>query len=129
MNKTQQALDNYDLFKKHEEEVSFFNEYNLLMASNGVLTEWKEKANRLDLSVSKNVKLKNDVDILINLFKAYKLLKMDFDNIQARSVYYKMKYEGVKQEEEMQEFLKNQLQKLLDENEELKKNKKKYTTN
>ena len=117
--KIDKALEDFQFLEEQDRENVMVNEQVLLRTAYKALDFQQGLAEKGNESNPNASKFKSSVNILIQFYKMSKECLNQSSNFEKKAFYWKMKYDSVVQEEEMQEILKENLQRLLDENERL----------
>lgn len=117
--KIDQALEDFQFLEEQDKENVMIEEYLLYKAATNALKFQVDLLTKASRNDSNALKFKSSTNVLIQLLKAYKKGLDKAQNYERQAFYWKMKYEGVMEEEKMQEILKENLKRLLNENERL----------
>jgi len=124
--KIDKSLNDFQLLENERKQNSLVNEYFLQRAGYSALKFQIDLVNSSNRNDSNAVKFKSSVNVLQQLFKAFKTLLNESSNYERRAFYYQMKYEGVKDQEAVNENILENVNRLLNENEQLKQKLKQY---
>lgn len=113
------ALEDFQFLENQDKENVMVGEYFLYRASMNALKFQLDLIANTSRNDSNAVKFKSSTNVLMQLLKAYKKDLDKGQNYERQAFYWKMLYEGVVEEEKMQEILKENLVRLLNENERL----------
>lgn len=113
-------IDKHTLLNELHRETSFFNEYLVYENSLNILEElkmWSKKESRSKKGLTKEDKeklFKKWVNYLSEkMLDRYVYLLKQNQNSERKAIYWKMKYESVKMQEELNEKLMNNVHRLL----------------
>lgn len=120
------ALNDFQFLEDQTKQNNLVNEYFLQRAGYNALMFQVDLANKSKRNDSNALKFKDSVNILQQLFKAFKTLLNDSSNFERKAFYYQMKYEGVKEQESINENIMENVNRLLTENERLNEKLKQY---
>lgn len=120
------ALDDFQLLQNQTNKNQLMNEYFLQREGYSALMFQVELMNNSKRNDSNALKFKSSVNILQQLYKAFKTLLNESSNFERKAVYYQMKYEGVMQQESINDNIMQNVNRLLTENDELKDKLKQY---
>lgn len=115
------ALEDFQLLENQDKENVMVKEYLLYKASMNALKFQLDLIAKTSRNDSDALKFKSSTNTLVQLVTAYKKDLDKAQNYERQAFYWKMKYEGVVEEEKMQDILKKNLHRLLEENERLLK--------
>ena len=120
------ALDDFQLLQNQTNKNQLMNEYFLQREGYSALMFQVELMNNSKRNDSNALKFKSSVNILQQLYKAFKTLLNESSNFERKAVYYQMKYEGVMQQESINENIMQNVNRLLTERDELQDKLKQY---
>ena len=130
MNTTQEKIDSaLTMFQDLEEadkKNTVLHDVELSNASHTVVNFLVNLANKTTKNDSNATKFKKGVNILLQLLKRYNQAIKELANYERKAVYYQMKYEGVIEQEAVNDSIMQNVQRLLDERDELKQKLSKY---
>lgn len=124
--KIDSALTMFQDLEEADKKNTVLHDVELSNASHTVVNFLVNLANKTTKNDSNATKFKKGVNILLQLLKRYNQAIKELANYERKAVYYQMKYEGVIEQEAVNDSIMQNVQRLLDERDELKQKLSKY---
>lgn len=95
------SLNDFEFLENQHREDELIKEFDLMQLSKTVLGGFKNLADKSKKNDSNALNFKNGINILIKLLNAYSGLLNKSRNYERKALYYKMKYDSVIDQEEV----------------------------
>ncbi len=118
------ALEDFQFLEEQDKENSMVNEQILYRTAHKSLMFQIDLINKSTRNDSNATNFKSSVNVLMQFYKAAKGVLNESINNEKKAFYWKMKYDGVIEQEKINQNLLDSIAILMDENDRLQQTKK-----